>query len=61
MHQGCPGSRMQDFSKKEVVEENGKRASHLRQWPVQLHLVSPQAPYYKGADVVLSADCVAML
>ncbi len=59
MHQGCPGSRMQDFSKKEVVEENGKRASHLRQWPVQLHLVSPQAPYYKGADVVLSADCVA--
>ncbi len=59
MHQGCPGSRMQDFSKKEVIEEDGNRASHLRQWPVQLHLVSPQAPYYQGADVVLSADCVA--
>lgn len=59
MHQGCPGSRMRDFSKKEVVEEDGKRASHLRQWPVQLHLVSPRAPYFQGADVVLSADCVA--
>ncbi len=59
MPQGCPGSRMRDFSKKEVVEEDGKRVSHLRQWPVQLHLVSPQAPYYQGADVVLSADCVA--
>jgi hypothetical protein len=26
---------------------------------VQLHLVSPLAPYFQGADVVLSADCVA--
>jgi NADPH-dependent curcumin reductase CurA len=31
----------------------------LRQWPVQLHLVSPAAPYFQGADVVLAADCVA--
>ena len=55
---GCPGSRMQDFSS-EVVQEEGKRGSHLQQWPVQLHLVSPQAPYYQGADLLLSADCVA--
>lgn len=33
--------------------------SQLRQWPVQLHLVSPEAPYYQGADVLLTADCVA--
>jgi hypothetical protein len=33
--------------------------SQLRQWPVQLHLVSPLAPYFQGADVLLSADCVA--
>jgi hypothetical protein len=31
----------------------------LRQWPIQLHLISPQAPYYQGADVLLVADCVA--
>jgi len=33
--------------------------SQLKQWPVQLHLVSPTAPYYQGADVLLTADCVA--
>ncbi|MBM3711923.1 MAG: 4Fe-4S ferredoxin [Actinobacteria bacterium] len=58
---GCPGSRMQDFRKKdtEAEEENVKRQSQLRQWPIQLHLVSPEAPYYRKADVLLSADCVA--
>jgi len=33
--------------------------SALRQWPLQLHLVSPLAPYFQGKDVLLSADCVA--
>jgi ferredoxin len=32
--------------------------SELRQWPVQLHLVNPNASYFQGADVVLAADCV---
>ncbi|QNO15360.1 4Fe-4S ferredoxin [Alkalicella caledoniensis] len=54
----CPGSQMQEFNKK-VVKEEGKRESQLRQWPVQLHLVSPEAPYYKEADILISADCVA--
>jgi hypothetical protein len=36
-----------------------KIQSQLRQWPIQLHLVSPTAPYYQGADVLLTADCVA--
>jgi hypothetical protein len=36
----------------------GKVPSQLRQWPIQLHLVSPSAPYFQGADVVLAADCV---
>jgi ferredoxin len=58
---GCPGSKMMDFSGGDVdkVEEDGKRSSQLRQWPVQLHLVPPQAPYFQGKDVVLAADCVA--
>jgi ferredoxin len=33
--------------------------SELRQWPVQLHLLNPQASYFKNADVVLAADCAA--
>lgn len=36
----------------------GSNASALRQWPVQLHLVSPVAPYYQKKDVLLVADCV---
>lgn len=58
---GCPGSRMQDFRKTEETEGNepGKRVSQLRQWPIQLHLVSPMAPYYENSDMLFSADCVA--
>lgn len=59
--EGCPGAKMMDFSAEEnqKTEEEGKRASQLRQWPVQLHLVPPTAPYFQGKDVVLAADCVA--
>jgi hypothetical protein len=60
---GCPGSRMMDFRKTENKREEsvstGNQPSELQQWPVQLHLVSPHASYFKGADVVLAADCVA--
>lgn len=41
------------------VSEAGSKKSQLRQWPVQLRLVNSQAPYLDGADVLLSADCVA--
>ncbi len=33
--------------------------SRLANWPVQLHLLSPMAPNFRGKDVLLSADCVA--
>jgi len=61
-HQGCPGSRVIDFGKKKPVlsdlPNTGKLVSELRQWPVQIHLVSPGAPYFKDADILISADCV---
>ncbi len=60
--EGCPGSRMFDFSdrdEKDTTESAGKIESQLKQWPIQLHLISPTAPYYEGADVLLTADCVA--
>ena len=56
----CPGMKAMSF------EEKGKdgdglvqQKSQLRHWPVQLHLISPQAGYYQGRDVLLTADCVA--
>lgn len=59
IHQGgCPGSRMRQFGKD--VEESSavKITSRLRQWPVQLSLVPHNAPYFKNADLLITADCV---
>lgn len=58
---GCPGSAMQDFREKETSTATGavKVCSELRQWPIQMHLIMPTAPYYEKADVLLTADCVA--
>jgi len=55
---GCPSARMQSFTSGDSGEEAGSRQSQLRQWPVQLHLVPPTAPFLRGADVLLAADCV---
>jgi len=59
---GCPGSSMMDFREEpslETLSSNVSLKSELRQWPVQMHLVSPMAPYFENADVVFAADCVA--
>lgn len=55
----CPSAKILDW--KEETRSSGETAtsdSELRQWPVQLHLVPPFAPYFKDADLVIVADCV---
>jgi ferredoxin len=57
---GCPSAQTMMFNAPQVqVENSGKITSTLRQWPIQMHLINPRAPYYQGADVLISADCVA--
>jgi len=57
---GCPGSQARVFAPPPgVAASGGQESSQLRQWPVQLHLLSPTAPYFANADVLLAADCVA--
>lgn len=60
---GCPGSRAMKLEEPPAAETAptpapGRAVSRLRQWPVQITLVPPQAPYLKDADVALIADCV---
>ncbi|MFQ5808248.1 MAG: 4Fe-4S ferredoxin [Armatimonadota bacterium] len=42
-----------------MATQDGTRPSQLGQWPIQLHLVPPTAPYFEKSDVLLAADCVA--
>ena len=58
---GCPGSRAMSFTRPvdtPAPAPNESRQSQLAQWPVQLHLVSTTAPYFQGADLLITADCV---
>ena len=62
---GCPSSSARVIPLVETgrglavvaAPESGSRPG-LRQWPVQLHLVPPSAPFFRGQHVLLAADCV---
>jgi Pyruvate/2-oxoacid:ferredoxin oxidoreductase delta subunit len=55
----CPSAQMLHWERKEEeVKEKVGVSSELRQWPIQLHLVPPDAPYFQNADLILVADCV---
>lgn len=60
---GCPGSAMRSFTpKKDVAPKSApstRAESQLTQWPVQLMLVPPGAPFLKNSDLVIAADCVS--
>lgn len=53
---GCPGSKAMQFEQNSHISESTSALSH---WPIQMHLISPHAPYFQNADVLLTADCVA--
>ncbi len=63
VHAGCPGARTMDFASPAPTATDGThdstRPSQLTHWPIQLHLMSPGAAHYRGADILLAADCTA--
>lgn len=60
-HAGCPGQAIQVLPRaagSPGPDTAGKLQSELAQWPIQLALVSPRAPYFDRANLLVAADCV---
>ena len=64
---GCPSNTLQTFEpfapsreapRTDTIGKNGR--STLTHWPIQIRLVPATAPFPKGADLLVIADCTAV-
>lgn len=58
----CPSAQVHSFSREELPPFQGQAPagdtpSCLTHWPVQIALVPPSAPFLRGADLLVAADC----
>ena len=66
---GCPGSMSRTITHASAPASNNaaipghtapvSMESRLSQWPVQIKLAGVQAPYFRGCDLLIAADCTA--
>jgi ferredoxin len=65
---GCPSAHIQIFDKPTACEaaskpkhfESAQEESALTHWPIQIKLIPASAPFLKGADLLVLADCTAV-
>lgn len=61
---GCPSAAIMNFTppspcqSANVPKDQATGLSALSHWPVQIRLIPPTAPFLKGADLLVTADCV---
>jgi Pyruvate/2-oxoacid:ferredoxin oxidoreductase delta subunit len=62
---GCPSTLLQSFTpplhEQATVEPASRPSvpSALSHWPIQISLIPPTAPFLKGADLLVAADCTS--
>jgi len=61
---GCPSAQIQSFTPPSPCREANTPTSHdndqsssLGHWPIKIRLIPPTAPFLKGADLLVLADC----
>ena len=65
---GCPSAHIQIFDKPSACEtankpkhfESAQEESALTHWPIQIKLIPASAPFLKGADLLVLADCTTV-
>jgi len=57
---GCQGSAPQEFKRADIMGGVAlSDESELTHWPVQMHLINPNAPFFRNSDLLIAADCTA--